>query len=201
MKFSCQTKHLWSFWKSIYEECNWKAHVILLFNLTADNHQSPAALSKENILSMNFKTQSFSLTGIKWHYSEKREGSYVRRKIISEKKPCYECKQCVEMSNITFTVFWKIWAEKYMALLKYSTHVHWFISQGTVIVACLEKVRHQNLEACPGSFKYPRGLAFCDSGWLPGWRVGGQWLREVGKCLFYLLLYSYFYSNKINTSL
>lgn len=45
-------------------------------------------------------------------------------KLFLKKKPYYECKQCVEMSSIPFTVFLEIWAEKYMALLKSSTHVH-----------------------------------------------------------------------------
>lgn len=35
---------------------------------------------------------------------------------------CYE--QCAEISHTTFTLLLKILMEKYMALLKYSTHVH-----------------------------------------------------------------------------
>lgn len=47
----------------------------------------------------------------------------------------------------------------------------------------------------------PRGLAFCDPGWLVGWM--GRWavVKRVGGGLLYLLLYFYFKSNKINTSL
>lgn len=109
------------------------------------------------------------------------------------KEALYECRQCFEMNNITFTLFFQIWVEKCMALLKYSTHVHWFVSRGTVIVALLVKGQTPEsgslpmfLEITPGAWHF----AIQDALW--GGLVGSgqeQW-GDACSIFYYTLILS-----------
>lgn len=198
--FHVKTKHLWGLWKRMYEAHNWKANVILLFNLLTDSHKPQTALSKEKHY-MTFKKLHSLLTDINWHYAWKRKGRYVHSKNISEEKPCYECKQCVEMNNVVFTLFLKILVEKFTALLR-TLHmsIDLFHEELLLLPTC-KRSDARIWKPAQVPVNNAMGLAFCDPRCLLGAEEMGSGWEKWGEWLFHLLLYSYFESNKINTSL